>query len=190
MTDPSYDVAAFVDDLRRLSAEHPDHKAVLPHVAPLVRRLATAPGWVRPAFYELDDAQGIGITVLHEEPDHTLLVETVAWAAGRGVLPHDHQTWGVVAGIDGDERNVLWKRTDDGSRPGHAEVQVHRETRVGAGDVIAFLGDDIHSVHNDGEATSLSLHVYGKSLSHVDRNEFVPDENVVRPCPKRAKRPA
>jgi len=185
-----YSVTDFVSDLRRLAAAHADDKALLPELAPLVKRLATSPGWVTPQCYEIDEDQGIGITVFHEESDHTLLVETVAWAPGRGVLPHDHQTWGVVAGIDGDERNVLWKRTDDGTRPGHARVQVHRETSVGAGDVIAFLGDDIHSVHNDSEATSLSLHVYGKSLSHVDRSEFVPEQDIVRPCPKRTKRPA
>jgi len=190
MTAEPYDVAAFVRDLRRVAAAHDDDRALLPEVAPLVKKLATSPGWVRPEFYELDDAQGMGITVLHEEPDHTLLVETVAWAPGRGVLPHDHRTWGVVAGIDGKERNVLWKRADDGTRTGYAELGVHRETTVGAGDVIAFLGDDIHSVHNDGARTTLSLHVYGKSLAHVDRSEFVPDENLVRPCPKRAKRPA
>ena len=183
-------VGEFVSDLRRLASQHDDDKALLPQVAPLVRRLAVSPGWVTPQCYDIDQEQGIGITVFHEEPDHTLLVETVAWAPGRGVLPHDHQTWGVVAGIDGEERNVLWKRTDDGSMPGRATVTVHRETRVGAGDVIAFLGDDIHSVHNDGTGITLSLHVYGKSLSHVDRNEFVPEEHVVRPCPKRAKRPA
>jgi len=190
MTVETYDVVAFVSDLRRLAAAHGDERALLPELAPLVKKLATAPGWVRPEFYVLDAAQGMGITVLHEEPDHTLLVETVAWAPGRGVLPHDHQTWGVVAGIDGAERNVLWKRHDDARVPGHAELTGHRETVVGAGDVIAFLGDDIHSVHNDGERTTLSLHVYGRSLAHVERSEFVPDQNLVRPCPKRTKRPA
>lgn len=185
-----YGVTDFVADLRRLTAAHADDKALLPQVAPLVKRLATSPGWVTPQCYEIDETQGIGITVFHEESDHTLLVETVAWAPGRGVLPHDHQTWGVVAGIDGDERNVLWKRTDDGTRHGHAKLEMHRETSVGAGDVIAFLGDDIHSVNNDGDGITLSLHVYGKSLSHLDRNEFVPEKDIVRPCPKRAKRSA
>jgi predicted metal-dependent enzyme (double-stranded beta helix superfamily) len=190
MADTQYGVDDFVADLRRTVAAHADHRTLLPAVAPLVKRLATAPGWVRPGFYELDEAQGMGITVLHEEPDHTLLVETVAWAPGRGVLPHDHQTWGVVAGIDGDERNVLWKRLDDGGVAGRADLRVHRETTVGAGDVIAFLGEDIHSVHNDGQRTTLSLHVYGRNLAHVERSEFVPEEKLVRPCPRRTKRPA
>jgi predicted metal-dependent enzyme (double-stranded beta helix superfamily) len=190
MADDHYDVAAFVADLRRVTAAHDDDRSLLPEIAPLARRLAATPGWVRPELYGLDEAQGMGITVLHEEPDHTLLVETVAWAPGRGVLPHDHRTWGVVAGIDGDERNVLWKRLDDGSVPGHAELRVHRETMVGAGDVVAFLGDDIHSVHNDGERTTLSLHVYGRNLAHVERSEFVPEEKLVRPCPRRARRSA
>jgi predicted metal-dependent enzyme (double-stranded beta helix superfamily) len=190
MTGQHPDVATFVDGLRRLAAEHAGPRSLLPALAPLAKKLVTSRAWVRPEFYELDAEQGLGITVLHEEADHTLLVETVAWAPGRGVLPHDHQTWGMVAGIDGVERNVLWKRHDDGAVAGHARLTLHRETKVGAGDVIAFLGDDIHSVHNDGESVTLSLHVYGKSLAHVQRSEFVPDANIVRPCPIRAKRSA
>ena len=179
----SYAVADFVEDLRRLSAAHTDDRTLLPEVAPLAKKLATSPGWVRPEYYDIDEKTGIGVTDIYIEDDHTLMVATVAWAPGGGVLPHDHQTWGIVAGIDGVERNVIWKRTDDGSRDGHAEIHEHRQTNVGAGDVIGFLADDIHSVHNDGERTSLSLHVYGRSLYHVDRNEFVPDENLVRPYP-------
>jgi predicted metal-dependent enzyme (double-stranded beta helix superfamily) len=185
----TYDMAAFVGDLRRLVAQHDDIGVLLGELAPLAKRLAVAPGWVRPEMYEVDESQGIGIVVLHEEADHTLLVETVSWAPGLGVLPHDHQTWGVVAGIDGDERNVLWKRLDDAGRPGYAELEVEREVVMGPGDLATFRGHEIHSVRNDGERTSLSLHVYGKSLHHVERSEFVPGQNIVRPCPQRAKRP-
>ena len=58
-------------------------------------------------------SQGIGITIIHEEPED-LLVETVCWSPGGGVLPHDHKTWGCVVGIDGAEKNVTWLRKDDG----------------------------------------------------------------------------
>ena len=95
-----------------------------------------------------------------------------------------------MAGIEGEERNVLWRRLDDGARPGHAELEVEREVVMGPGDVATFRGHEIHSVHNEGARTTLSLHVYGASLHHVERSEFVPDEQRVRPCPKRAKRTA
>ena len=186
----TYSVEAFVNDLRRLTAEGGGPKDILPEVAPLAAKLAETPGWIKPDFYEVDPEQGIGITVLHEEADHTLLVETIVWAPGKGVLPHDHQTWGCVVGLDGVERNTIWKRNDDGAAPGHADLTVHHEADVGAGQTIVFMPDDIHSVQNHGDTPTLSLHIYGKSLAHVSRSEFDPDASVVRPCPIRKKRPA
>lgn len=185
-----YSVESFVHDLKEIAASHAAPKDLLPEIAPLAERLAKSPEWIKPDFFEIDESQGIGITVLHEEPDHTLLVETVAWAPGKGVLPHDHQTWGVVAGLEGVERNVIWKREDDGGEAGHAKLSPAHETDVGNGQVIVFMPDDIHSVTNQTDKTTLSLHIYGKSLGHVNRSEFDPAAEVVRPCPVRNKRPA
>jgi len=55
------------------------------------------------------------------------------------------------------------------------------------GTLCTLLPHEIHSVHNEGETTSLSLHIYGRSLNLVARNEFVPEENIVRPCPQRKR---
>ena len=106
------------------------------------------------------------------------------------VLPHDHQTWGIVCGIDGVETNINWLRNDDGSKAGFADLTAAHELRVGPGDVAVFMPDDIHSVRNDSDKTTLSLHIYGKSLSQIDRSEFDPDSKTVRPCPKREKKAA
>jgi len=186
----AYALESFIADLKRLAAASDDQKTVASEIAPLAAKLAENPDFIRPDFYEVDESQGIGITVLHEEPDHTLLVEAIVWAPGKGVLPHDHQTWGVVVGLDGVERNTIWKREDDGAVDGHAKLTAAHQTDVGKGQVLVFMPDDIHSVNNLGETPTLSLHIYGKSLSHVSRSEFDPEASVVRPCPIRAKRQA
>ena len=183
-------IDAFVRDLKLLAAEHQAPQDLLPAVAERAAVLAEDRSWIQQDFYEVDESQGIGITVLHEEPDNTLLVESIVWAPGKGVLPHDHQTWGVVLGLDGVERNRIWTRKDDASKPGYADLELHHENDVGAGQTIVFMPDDIHSVDNVSDVPSLSLHIYGKSLAHVSRSEFDPDKNAVRPCPIRAKRPA
>ncbi len=185
----AYKIEAFVEDLKRLNAAHAPPKEILPEIAPLAARLSEDQSWVQSSFYDIDENQGIGITVLHEEPDHTLLVEAIVWAPGKGVLPHDHQTWGVVVGLDGTERNTIWQRTDDGSRQNHAVLEVHHEADVGKGQTIVFMPNDIHSVKNITDRPSLSLHIYGKSLAHTGRSEFEPETNTIRPCPIRAKRP-
>ena len=90
--------------------------------------------------------------------------------------------------LDGRETNLNWQRRDDGSRPGYADLVARHEVAVGAGDVVAFLPEDIHSVRNDGAAPTLSLHIYGKNLALIDRSEFDPEAKVERPCPKRIRK--
>jgi predicted metal-dependent enzyme (double-stranded beta helix superfamily) len=186
----AYGIEALVEDLKRLDAANAAPKDLLNQIAPLAERVAQDQSWVQPSFYEVDETQGIGITVLHEEPDHSLLVEVIVWAPGKGVSPHDHQTWGVVVGLDGTERNTFWQRKDDGSRKGHAILKAHHEADVGKGQTIVFMPDDIHSVQNLTERPSLSLHIYGKNLAFTGRSEFDTESNTMRPCPVRAKRPA
>jgi predicted metal-dependent enzyme (double-stranded beta helix superfamily) len=187
-TAATYSVPDLVRDLREIVANTTDNREIIRQVMPLARRISGAPSLRRKAFYACDEAQGMGINILHVEPDNTLLVEAIAWMPGRGVKPHDHQTWGVVVGLDGHETNVNWRRLDDKSRPGYAELEVQHEIVVKQGDIVAFLPDDIHSVRNDGDTTTLSLHIYGKSLAHIDRSEFDPEAGIQRPCPKRVRR--
>jgi predicted metal-dependent enzyme (double-stranded beta helix superfamily) len=153
----------------------------------LARDMAADTGWLEPAFYEAGEDQGFGISILHAEPGNGLFVETVSWLPGRGVAPHDHQTWGVVVGLDGSEANVTWRRLDDGTQAGYAEVEKAEEAMVEWGHVVTLLPHDIHSVHNDGADTSLSLHIYGRNLATVERSEFDPLAKTVRPCPKRQR---
>lgn len=42
-----------------------------------------------------------------------MTVQTVAWLPGRVSPIHNHATWGVVALISGEEKNKLWRRTDN-----------------------------------------------------------------------------
>ena len=145
----AYSVEDLVRDLRAIVAATGDDREIVRRVMPLARRIGGGPDLRRKEFYDCDPEQGFAINILHEEPDHTLLVEAIAWLPGRGVKPHNHKTWGVVVGLDGRETNVNWRRRDDGSQPGFADLVAHHEVSVGPGDVVAFLPDDIHSVRND-----------------------------------------
>lgn len=176
-------VAGIKDVLGRTS--NPDK--ITQSVAAMAAPFANDKSWLQPRCYEADAAQGIGITVFHEEPDNSILVETVCWMPRRGVAPHDHQTWGVVIGLEGEERNVMWRRQDDGSQPGHARLEQASDVVMRNGDVCRLLPDEIHSVRNDGDELSMSLHIYGCNLAHVSRSEFDPINNVQRPCPIRKR---
>jgi predicted metal-dependent enzyme (double-stranded beta helix superfamily) len=175
----AYTLAAYVDDLRAIAGATTDPGAIAALVRPMARELALARTWLERAHYTCDPTQGFGIHVLHEEPDHTLFVIAAAWLPGRGVAPHNHGTWAVVAGVDGAERNTFWKRLDDGSRPGYAKISKVAEKDFDAGDVLTLLPETIHSVRNETDAVTVSLHTYGYNLNMSGRLQFDPARDAV-----------
>ena len=169
-----YGIATFVQDLRVATADAPSEAVVVDRTKPLVLRLAQSPSWVTRELYECNPAQGFGVHVLHEEPDQTLWVVAVSWLPRRGAPPHNHGTWAIVAGIDGEEKNILWRRRGERLERQGAEI-------IGPGQAAAFLSSAIHSVVNEGERTTLSLHVYGKNLNFAERSQFDPDSGAEKP---------
>jgi predicted metal-dependent enzyme (double-stranded beta helix superfamily) len=83
---------------------------------------------------------------------------------GKTTIPHNHDTWAVIAAIDGEELNRVYRRTDDASDPDRAKLEVAQEVLVRPGVPIAFLPEDIHSIHVDGTEPTLHFHLYGRPL--------------------------
>jgi predicted metal-dependent enzyme (double-stranded beta helix superfamily) len=177
----TYTLDQYVEDLRRITAETQDDRVIMDRVRPLSQRLALDRSWLDPRFYEGDAEQGFGVYLLHEEPDHRLAVFAVSWLPGGGAAPHNHLTWSVVAGVDGVERNTFWRRLDDGSRSGYAEIRRQGDRLFGPGDVVTLMPDAIHSVVNETGAVTVSLHTYGMHLNYTGRLEFDPDRNTAGP---------
>jgi predicted metal-dependent enzyme (double-stranded beta helix superfamily) len=78
----------------------------------------------------------------------------------------------VVAGVDGPEKNEFFERADDRARAGYADLRKVGEKVCGVGDVLALPQGMIHSVWNETDAVSLSLHIYGKHINHTGRSQF------------------
>ena len=119
--------------------------------------------------------------MLHEENDHTNAVFLLSWLPDRGTPAHDHGTWAVVASIEGKEKETLWRRNDDGAKPGYADLEQGTEAIMTAGKVSYMLSGDIHTVWNVSDDISLSLHTYGKHVNFTDRSQFDPEAKSAEP---------
>ncbi len=183
----TYFLNDFVSDLRLITAKERNDERIVSRVIPLAKKLAIEADWSDPCFRDCDEHQGFGIAILNEDIGNTLMVETICWLPGRGVAPHDHQTWGIVIGIEGQETNINWTRHDDGTRLGFADLTIEEELVIGPTDACSFMPNDIHSVRNTGKIPSLSLHVYGYSPGSRNRSEFDPLNKIIRPCPQRVR---
>jgi predicted metal-dependent enzyme (double-stranded beta helix superfamily) len=167
-----YSLNAYVEDLRRITRATNNEDEILAQVGPLAQRLAIDKTWLQKKHYEANTEQGFGTFLLHEEPDHSLAVLVVNWLPGRGAPPHDHGTWAVVSGVEGLEKNISYRRVDARTRPDYAELEVKKETVAGPGELICMKTGGIHSVHNETDDISISIHTYGKHVNHTDRSQF------------------
>jgi predicted metal-dependent enzyme (double-stranded beta helix superfamily) len=168
-----YSIPDLVRDLKSVCARFKDDREILSHVRPLASRAALAKAvWLEDRMYRADAAQGFGVHLLHEEPDHTLAILAASWLPGRGAPPHDHGTWATIAGVDGLERNEFFERVDDRSRAGHAKLRKVGEKFCGVGDVLSMPPGMIHNVWNETDRITLSLHIYGKHINYTGRSQF------------------
>ena len=181
MSNVDYDVEQYVSDIRAVVAAHTDPAEITERIKPFAKRLAAAPGWLKDEHRTCDEEQGFGVHLLHEEGNHDLAVFVLTWLPDRGTKPHNHLTWAVVAGIEGEEYEVEWKRMDDGSKPGFADLKKGGEATLRPGDVSACKPEDIHSVWNTGDKLSISLHTYGRHINFTGRSEFDPEAKLEKP---------
>lgn len=172
----------FIEELRSLNTQCCDDHTNINNVSTILKRWVGRQDWLEEKYYHVDMEVGYSSWLIHEEKDHTLAVYIDAWYPGRGIVPHDHKTWGIVGSVIGVEKNFFWTRIDDGSKPGYAEIK--RQDSVvlrPAGAIVSFLPDDIHSVVNESETLAISLHVYGKNLNYSGRHQYDPVKKTMKP---------
>lgn len=101
---------------------------------------------------------------LSEDDDHRFALYLNSSRTNYNTPAHNHTTWAVVVGFEGQELNRFYERTDDG------RVAETRQHMVEYGTGVAMLGDDLHSIHIDGP--SLNFHCYGLALEQLSEREY------------------
>jgi predicted metal-dependent enzyme (double-stranded beta helix superfamily) len=167
-----YTLDQYVSDVRAITAKETDPVKITDLVAPLAKKFAQSPELRRPEYRECDDEQGFGVHLLHEESNHDLAIFLISWLPNRGTTPHNHKTWAVVVGIEGQEQETNYDRVDDGAMPGYADLKQSGEQVMTAGDIARCYPEHIHTVRNVGKDISISLHTYGRHINYTGRSEF------------------
>ena len=111
--------------------------------------------------------------LLSEDADRGFALYAVAAQSESRTPPHDHTTWAVVVGVEGEELNRHYRRLDDGAAAGQARLEETGATLVKEGTGVALMPDDIHSIERSSAAPMLHFHLYGRSLEHLPaRRQF------------------
>ena len=110
------------------------------------------------AEQRLGSPDGYRSHTLHVEPDGSFSIVGLVWRPGQLTRIHDHITWCAFAVIQGVEHEELFD----------ADLHVVGESDNHVGDVSGFAPPgDIHRVHNTGEETAISIHVYGTDVTRI-----------------------
>ena len=95
---------------------------------------------------------------LHVEPDGSFSIVALVWRPGQITRIHDHVTWCVFGVIQGVEHEELFD----------ADLNLIGRSANHVGDVSGFAPPgDIHRVHNTGDETAISIHVYGTDITRI-----------------------
>src|SRR5258708_18792547 len=74
--------------------------------------------------------------------DFDLQITVSSLALGVPIPVHDHGTWELVGVYRGEVRHTLYRRVDDRSEPGRAELEVIEERLLHQNDVVAAIPPD------------------------------------------------
>ncbi len=95
---------------------------------------------------------------LYVEPDGSFSIIGLVWRPGQLTRIHDHMTWCTFGVIQGVEHEELYD----------ADLNLVGRSDNHVGDVSGFAPPgDIHRVHNTGDTTAISIHVYGTDVTRV-----------------------
>jgi 3-mercaptopropionate dioxygenase len=151
------DLAELVTGVRAAVAEHGDWSQTARLVAEQLRLHLPTPD-VLSAEQRLGSADGYRSHILHAEADGSFSIIALVWRPGQVTRIHDHLTWCVFGVIQGVEHEELFD----------ADLNPIGRSNNHVGDVSGFAPPgDIHRVHNTGDKTAISIHIYGTDVART-----------------------
>ena len=169
LTIDPYRLYRFLTDLDDILLSIPQNSDRLQAIMPLVRNLLTSSYWLQMEYDQPSPKTGWSVKTLYREPDYPLTVQMVAWKPGTSSPIHNHGAWGLVALIDGTEKNRFWKRSPTAEFPDKLELV--GEQILQPGEIIGFTPGAIHSVESIGDEPTISFNIYGKT-DYPQRYQF------------------
>ncbi len=161
------EVAAAVADIRAIEQRDGVNRASLEKIKARLIKLAARAELFTAEDFPPPEPGGKRHSCLYrlsEDADHRFALYVNSTRGGHNTPAHNHTTWAVIVGVSGEELNRFYRRGPDGAP---VETGTH-VVRQGSG--VAFLPDDLHSIHIDKPL--INFHMYGLALEQLHRREY------------------
>ena len=173
----SYRLYRFLTEMEDIVETIPDDYKRLQAIIPRVRKLLEDSYWLQMEYSQPSPDVGWSIKFLYQEPGFPFTAQMVTWLPGQVSPIHNHACWGIVALINGEEKNRLWQRSP--SSESQHRIEYTGETILTPGEIIAFTPEAIHSVEPLGDEPTISFNLYGIT-DFSKRFEFDPKNHSAK----------
>ena len=173
MQSEGYALQGFLQDVDRIVRGIPSESEIILHLKPVLETLVGSPGSVPArAFAPRKDRFAMNLIRMPEDEAYSIIGGV--WHPGQTTPIHDHLTWALIGVYGGEEREALFRRTDDGTNPKLAKIQQVSERVNKKGHVTVLGHSGIHRVDNISLEPTFSVHIYGRDIGNAARHSYDP----------------
>ncbi|MGB5082600.1 MAG: rhodanese-like domain-containing protein, partial [Burkholderiales bacterium] len=167
MDERAAEVSRTIARARELIAEGGVTREALAAIERVLTALASRGDLFPPEHFRVPTGRTSAIYHFAEDENGSFAMYGSAANPGGRQPPHNHTTWAVISGVRGEEHNVFYRRSDDGSVEGRGTLAKTRELTVRRGNAVALMPDEFHTIQALGETPRLHLHLYGRTLEDL-----------------------
>lgn len=170
----------FIQDLRAVWAELPDMEARMKKGQKLLEELVKDEG-LRQASKSWPSTEGRRNLLFYQDPDYGFAINGVVRVPGRKGSIHDHaHAWTAYGLLDGTESLERFRRVDDRSKEGYAELELTSVTQGTPGKVDLVPPFDIHA-EQGGPARSVAIILRSERVAgRVPQGSYSMEGNLYR----------
>jgi predicted metal-dependent enzyme (double-stranded beta helix superfamily) len=170
----------FIQDLRSAWSELPDMEARMKKGQKLLEELVKD-FTLREASKSWPSTEGRKNLLFYEDPDYGFAINGVVRVPGRKGSIHDHaHAWTAYGLLDGTESLERFRRVDDRSKEGHAELELTSVTQGTPGKVDLVPPFDIHA-EQGGPARSVAIILRSERVAgKVPQGSYSMEGNLYR----------
>jgi predicted metal-dependent enzyme (double-stranded beta helix superfamily) len=170
----------FIQDLRAAWSELLDMEARMRKGQQLLEALVKDEG-LRQASRSWPSTEGRKNLLFYEDPDYGFAINGVVRIPGRKGSIHDHaHAWTAYGLLDGTESLERFRRIDDRSKEGHAELELESVTQGTPGKVDLVPPFDIHA-EQGGPTRSVAIILRSERVAgKVPQGSYSMEGNLYR----------
>jgi 3-mercaptopropionate dioxygenase len=171
---------AFIAEVEQVEATSEDRRHTIARLKTSFAALLANHTWLHGDFRRPVAGKFVQYAIYRAE-DASLSVMAMVVPPGVATPVHDHRAWGLVGVYQGRQREKVYRRVDDGSRPDFADLQQVAENLLAPGDITTLLPPegDIHMIETISDEASISIHVLGNDIGCEQRHRYDVEHKAV-----------